>query len=294
MQRILMTGATGFLGSKLLARLASEPEKYQVTVLKRSTSDTWRIASLLSRLDSYDLDRTPITDVFGTVAFDAILHCATDYGRKPVPRSEMIEANLLLPLRLLEAGIDHGVRTFISTDTMLDKNVSDYTLSKRQFREWLQNLSTRIVGINMVLEHFYGPGDDATKFVSNILRALINRETAILLTPGLQRRDFIYVDDVVDAFLCVMQALEGETGGYFDFEVGSGESVSIEEFVTLAKGICGNEATRLEFGALPYRLNEPMEVTVDVGKLHALGWRARYGLREGLLHTVQFEKARLA
>jgi nucleoside-diphosphate-sugar epimerase len=146
----------------------------------------------------------------------------------------------------------------------------------------------------MVLEHFYGPGDDATKFVSNILRALISGDAAIPLTPGLQRRDFIYVDDVVDAFLCVMKALEGETCGYFDFEVGSGESFSIEEFVTLAKGLCGNETTRLEFGALPYRLNEPMEVTVDVGKLHALGWRARYGLREGLLRTVQFEKAGLA
>ena len=294
MQRILMTGATGFLGSKLLARLATDPERYRVTVLKRSTSDTWRIASLLNSLDSYDLDRTPIPNIFDAVPFDAILHCATDYGRKLVPRSEMIEANLLLPLRLLETGIDHGVRTFISTDTMLDKNVSDYTLSKRQFREWLQNLSTRIAGINMVLEHFYGPGDDATKFVSNILRSLINKEAAIPLTPGLQRRDFIYVDDVVDAFLCVMQSLAGETEGYFDFEVGSGNSVSIQEFVTLAKGICGNETTRLEFGALPYRLNEPMEVTVDVGKLHALGWRARYDLREGLLQTVHFEKARLA
>jgi len=289
-----MTGATGFLGSKLLARLTSDPEQYEVTVLKRSTSDTWRIANLLPDLASFDLDRTPIRDVFGAIPFDTILHCATDYGRKPVPRSEMIEANLMLPLRLLETGIDHGVHTFISTDTMLDKNVSDYTLSKRQFREWLQSLSTRIAGINMVLEHFYGPGDDATKFVSSILRSLLNKETSISLTPGLQRRDFIYVDDVVDAFLCVMQALGSETGGYFDFEVGSGRSVSIQEFVTMARGICGNEITRLEFGALPYRPNEPMEVAVNVSKLHAFGWCAKYDLHEGLRQTVQFERTRLA
>ena len=289
-----MTGATGFLGSKLLARLVDEPDRYQVTVLKRSSSDIWRIVDLLPALRHFDLDRTTIRDVFSAARYDTILHCATDYGRKPVPRSEMIEANLMLPLRLLETGIDHGVRAFVSTDTMLDKNVSDYTLSKRQFREWLENLSGRVAGINMVLEHFYGPGDDVTKFVSSIVRSLLRNELTIPLTAGLQRRDFIYVDDVVEAFLCVLQALKDETGGYFEFDVGSGQSVTIQEFVTMARALCGNELTRLEFGALPYRSNEPMEVTVDVSKLYGLGWRAHCDLRTGLRQTIEFERARLA
>jgi nucleoside-diphosphate-sugar epimerase len=289
-----MTGATGFLGSKLLARLANDPGRYQVTVLKRSTSDTWRIADLLTDLASFDLDRTPIPDIFGATPFDTILHCATDYGRKPVPRSEMIEANLVLPLRLLETGVDHGVRTFISTDTMLDKNVSDYTLSKRQFREWLQNMSARMAGINMVIEHFYGPGDDATKFVASIVRSLLDNEKTIPLTPGLQRRDFIYIDDVVDAFLCVLREVEGGSTGYFEFEVGTGHSITIQEFVATAKDVCGNTGTCLEFGALQYRQNEPMEVRVDIAKLQALGWRANCSLREGLKQTLAFERARRA
>jgi len=289
-----MTGATGFLGSKLLARFVAEPDQYEVTLLKRTSSDTWRIAELLPGLRSFDVDRVAARDVFAAARYDTILHCATDYGRKSVSRSTVLEANLVLPLKLLELGVDHGVRTFVSTDTMLDKNVSNYTLSKRQFREWLQNLSGRVAGINMSLEHFYGPGDDATKFVSSIIRSLLQSEPSIPLTAGLQTRDFIYIDDVVEAFLCVLRSLGHETEGYFQFEVGSGRSASIQDFVTAAKTACGNVVTHLAFGALPYRPNEPMEVSVDVAKLHALGWQARFDLPEGLRRTIEFERARLA
>ena len=293
MKRVLLTGATGFLGSKLLARLLTAPDMYEVTILKRSFSDTWRIEPLLPRVRSFDLDKIRIWDVFERSRYDTILHCATDYGRKAVPRSDIIESNLLLPLRLLEAGLDNGVRSFVNTDTMLDKNVSDYTLSKRQFREWLQTVSGVVSGINMVIEHFYGPGDDDSKFVAQIIKSLLRSVPKIPLTAGAQKRDFIYIEDVVDAFMCVLNNVSNQVAGYFEYEVGSGTSVSVKELVTLTKSICGNRVTRLQFGMIPYRSNEPMDVSVDLSRLQALGWRAHYGLAEGLRRTVEFEKALL-
>lgn len=290
MKRILLTGATGFLGSKLLARLLSPPHVYEVTILKRSFSDTWRIGSLLSQVRSFDLDKVGISDVFDGATYDVILHCATDYGRKAVPRSDVIESNLMLPLRLLETGLDHGVRTFINTDTMLDKNVSDYTLSKRQFREWLNSASSQVAGVNMVLEHFFGPGDDYSKFVAHIIRSLVRGVPSIPLTAGHQKRDFIYVDDVVDAFICVLEKTCDQSPGYQEYEVGSGVTISVRELVTLAKSICGNQVTRLDFGAIPYRSNEPMDVQVDASRLHALGWRVCCNLHEGLQRTIDFER----
>jgi nucleoside-diphosphate-sugar epimerase len=257
-------------------------------------SDTWRIGALLKQVRSFDLDRCQIPAIFEGAQYDAIIHCATDYGRKVVQRSDMITANLLLPLRLLEIGLDRGVRTIINTDTILDKNVSTYTLSKRQFREWLQSVSDRITTINMVLEHFYGPGDDDSKFVAHIIQSLVHGLPEIQLTEGAQKRDFIYVDDVVEAFFCVFNETLNQSPGYFQYEVGSGVSVSVKDFVTLAKSICGNVRTHLAFGAIPYRSNEPMDVQVNVSRLHALGWRARCNLSEGLRRTIEFEKARLA
>jgi CDP-paratose synthetase len=291
LRRILLTGATGYLGSRLLERLVSIPASYQVTVLKRSFSNTWRIDALLPRVRVFDLDRARIDDVFAADHYDSIVHCATDYGRGAVRRGEIIEANLLLPLRLLEAGLAHGVRRFVNTDTILDKGVSDYTLSKRQFREWLEGASGSISRVNMVLEHFYGPGDDESKFVTQIVRDLLRRAPSIALTHGAQKRDFIFVDDVVDAFMLV---LEGNDEGFSQYEVGCGRSVSVKDFVTAAKSLSGNTTTRLDFGAIAYRANEPMDVRVDISRLRALGWSARVDLHEGLRRSIEFEEARAA
>ena len=291
MKRILLTGATGFLGSRLLHRLLSAPSPPCVTILKRSFSDTWRIDTLLPRVRSFDLDRARIADVFAADTFDLIVHCATDYGRFAMRREDILESNLLLPLRLLEAGLEHGVDRFVNTDTILEKSVSDYTLSKRQFREWLQALSGRMSRVNMVLEHFYGPGDDQSKFATQIVRDLLRGESSIALTAGVQKRDFIYVDDVVDAFLLV---LDSDDKDFSQYEVGCGRSVSVRDFVTLAKSLSGNTTTRLDFGAIPYRANEPMDVQVDISRLRALGWTARVDLEEGLRRSLDFERSRLA
>lgn len=286
-----MTGATGFLGSRLLARLHEEPNRYDITILKRSFSDTRRITSLLARVKVFDLDKTPLPDIFVASTYDAILHCATDYGRKEVARAGMIETNLLLPLRLLEMGSCHGVWSFINTDTMLDKGVSAYALSKLQFRDWLKHYSDSVNATTVALEHFYGPGDDETKFVSHIVKCLLQGVPQIPLTLGAQQRDFIYIDDVVAAFMCILNETKRRHKGYSEYEVGSGTTISIREFVSMAKELCQNNVTRLDFGGIPYRSNEAMAVHVNTARLRALGWRPLVSLEEGLRRTIESGKA---
>lgn len=290
--QILMTGGTGYLGSRLLARLLSQPLDYQVTLVKRSFSDIKRINLLLSKVQTFDLDHVELAEIFETKKYDTILHCATDYGRKEVARSDMIEANLLLPLRLLENGIANGVKNFVNTDTLLDKRVSAYALSKRQFREWLEGSAHSINSTTVLLEHFYGPGDDKSKFVMSIIKALLNGDLAIPLTPGEQRRDFIYIDDVVEAFVYILKELKNSKYGYKEYEIGSGNSISIKEFVELAKTACNNQTTILEFGALPYRPHEPMDINVIATEIRALGWHTKIDLAEGIRRTIEFERLR--
>jgi CDP-paratose synthetase len=288
--RVLMTGASGFLGSHLLARMLREPQCPEITILKRSFSDTRRIMHLLSGICIVDLDRQQMEEAFRDKTYDIVLHCATNYGRGQVSRTQIIEPNLLLPLRLLDLSAKHGARVFINTDTMLDKNVSDYTLSKQQFSEWLRRPNANMTCINMLLEHFYGPGDDNTKFVSGLVGALLTGQPEIALTEGLQTRDFVFIDDVTDAFLHVVRCADLQSG-YLEYEVGSGHPTRLRDFVELARTLCGNTTTHLRFGALPYRPNEPMNVVADISRLQALGWTSRWTLHEGLKETIRSDGA---
>ena len=288
MKSILLTGGTGFLGSALLRALITG---FDVTVLKRTTSRTDRVADLLhhDRIRWIDLDKTDLPELFTSQHFDVVLHCATNYGRGKRSILDTASANLLLPLTLLQLGIEHGVKTFINTDTVIDKRVNEYSLSKKQFLEWLQNSAGRIQGVNIALEHFYGPFDDESKFTTMIFHKLMRREPSIDLTPGDQKRHFIYIGDVVRAFRCILDKLDNLPSGFSPFEVSTEQSISIREFVLLAKSIVGNGSTQLNFGAIPYRANELMDSRTDISTLKALGWRPEVSLEKGIQLTIEKE-----
>lgn len=292
MKNVLITGATGFLGSKLASRLLEFPSEYSVTALKRLDSNTSRI-DRLKGLRMAEIGSDSLPGLFATAQFDIIVHCATDYGRNSVAQSDIIEANLLLPVRLLDLGIRHGVSAFINTDTMLDKGVSSYTLSKRQFRDWLEHFTDRVAGINVVLEHFYGAGDNQSKFVSGLIQDLLAQVPTIPLTPGEQRRDFIYIDDVVEAFIHILARVASTKSYCKEYQVGTGKSVTLRDFITTTYELCGSPKTELNFGAIAYRHNEPMDVTVDLAPLKALGWKSRWSLRAGLAATIDEERQRI-
>ncbi|MFH1968375.1 MAG: NAD(P)-dependent oxidoreductase [bacterium] len=222
---------------------------------------------------------------------DLILHCATDYGRKNVSPLQVIEANLILPIKLLELGKNYGVECFINTDTILDKRINYYSLSKKQFKDWLFVYKNDLTCINVALEHFYRPFDDKTKFVSYVTDSLINQVEKIDLTKGEQKRDFIFIDDVVSAFLKIIDYSNGLEKEFFEFEIGSDKMVAIKELVLTIKEIIGNTKTVLNFGALPYRENEVMEGLADVTEIKKLGWSARYSLYDGLKKMIDQELA---
>jgi nucleoside-diphosphate-sugar epimerase len=269
-----------------------------VVLLKRSVSNTRRIADLLPELATYDVDRQPLSLAFEHHAIDCLLHCATDYGRKATSTNSIIEANLRLPLALLELAVEHAVPSFVNTDTLLNKRVNFYSLSKRQFREWLSEFSTSILAINVAIEHFFGPGDDQTKFVSAMIDRMLRGDRSIDLTAGEQLRDFIFIDDVVEAFVRLIEhhvvqrapAMSDGRNRLLHYEVGSGRPVSIREFMSLLRDLSERTDLSLNFGALPYRQNETMHSVADIAPLRTLGWSPQTELEEGLRRTLEAEK----
>ena len=285
---ILMTGATGFLGSNLLRKLLETG--YRPIVLKRSFSDIWRIKDEIKEVSFLNLDEVSVEDIFINKKIDIILHCATNYGRKDPNPFTVIDANLFLPLKLLEAGKRNRVKCFVNTDTILDKRISYYGLSKNQFKGWLEMYSDSLICINVLLEHFYGPFDDKTKFASFVIDKMLNNSENIDFTKGEQKRDFIYINDVVDAFIRIFKNMPNFKNKFYNYEIGANNPIKIRKFVETIKEISGNSHTKLDFGALPYRKNEIMNSKVDVREIRKLGWKPKYTLIEGLSETIKKEK----
>ena len=285
-----ITGATGFLGANLVQKLLEMG--YAVYATRRLQSNLSRYEGLRYQPIWVELEALNFESFFQTHTVDCIVHCATDYGRKNVNPIRTVEANLILPLEIIHAATAK-VRSFINTDTILPKEISNYSLSKKQFTEWLRVYSDQLTSINVALEHFYGPGDDVTKFTSSIINSLLLGEAEIKLTSGQQKRDFIYIDDVVNALVLIIKASRGMNNGFYQYEVGTGEAISIRDFVQLAKTLSGNSSTSLVFGAIPYRKNETMEIAADISGLTELGWVPRIKLVEGLRKTIECERRKL-
>lgn len=285
---ILLTGATGFLGSHLLVALIASG--YKVVILKRSTSSMSRINSLLSEVYSYDTDKCSLEKIFEEQCIDVVIHTACNYGRKDESLLEMVESNLMFGLRLLEFSVKYNVVSFVNVDTILGKNLNAYTLSKKQLVEWLFKMSSKIQVVNLKLEHMYGVKDDDTKFIYWVLKQLRNNEEEIKLTTGVQLRDFIYVDDVVSAFITILNKLE-ELNSFNEYEVGIGKSISVRNFIEKLKMTYekkyGVSSTVLNFGAIPYRDGEVMEIIVNNKSLLDLGWSASTSLEKGLEMIIQ-------
>jgi nucleoside-diphosphate-sugar epimerase len=130
---ILLTGATGFLGSNLLKSLINN--NHTISILVRSKSVLNRISKVHSKINIHDINQINFHNVICENKIDGIIHCATNYGRGNIKSYEILESNLIMPLQLIQAAVDCRVKFFINTDTILDKGISEYALSKYQFRE---------------------------------------------------------------------------------------------------------------------------------------------------------------
>lgn len=283
--RVLLTGATGFVGSHLLRGLLKDG--HEVCVVKRSYSDTWRIQELLKECRIYDLDKVSIGQIYQECPVDCVIHCATRYVRDNREYQKNIESNLLFPLGLLgEAGIQ-GVRYFINTATFFEKQLTvgtgrnlysySYVLSKAQFAQWGRMFASEygMVFVNMQLEHVYGELDNSGKFIPYILGQLKKNVPYLALSEGIQQRDFIHVSDVVDAYRIVLSNLDrGDGDGYKAYEVGIGQARSLREFVELVHGAT-NSTTKLGWGEVPMAEGELMYSRADNSGLRKLGWKPK-------------------
>jgi CDP-paratose synthetase len=286
-----VTGGTGFLGSSIVSELLNR--KFKIACLVRQKINLKRLAKFKGQIEIVELKSLDFEDFFKKNSIRVIIHCATNYGRSENNPIETIEANLMLPLKILFSAAKNDVEVFINTDTILDKRINYYSLSKSQFSDWFKNYASNMKCFNVALEHFYGPGDDPSKFVTWVIKELLTNIDHIDLTLGEQKRDFIYIDDVVSAFMAIIDNENQFKKGFHQFEVGTNNLIKIRELVNIIKNVCNNKVTLLNFGRLSYRDGEIMESKVDLSQLKNLGWTSKVSLNQGLENTIAAYKNNL-
>jgi len=289
-ETILLTGATGFLGSYLLESFISL--NFNVIILKRSTSSATRINHLLNNVSYYNVDLlSSLDDVFVQNKIDIIVHTACSYGRSNESLKEIINVNLIFGINLIELGIKFKVKTFINTGSLLPRNVNSYSLSKAQLTDWLKINSSEIQVINFKIEHMYGPKDDNKKFLPWLINEMQSGTENINLTSGIQKRDFIYIDDVVDAYNLIINNRE-KLGNWNEFDVGTNSFVKVKDFVIqIAIELENNHnikiIPRLIFGGINYREGDIMTPILNNSKLLNLGWAPKISLKDGIKKIIK-------
>ncbi|MDA8949873.1 NAD(P)-dependent oxidoreductase [Pseudomonadales bacterium] len=291
-QTILLTGATGFVGSHLLNYLVEK--KYKVVILKRSTSDISRIKKHIRHISAYDIDKQKIEVAFQNHEIDVVMHLASSYGKNQ-NYENLIQSNVTFGLDLIALSIRYEIEVFMNTDSFFNhpgtvqSYLADYTTTKKHFLDWLYLRKDSIKIANMKLHHVYGESDSPDKFTMWLLRELGSGNKAIELTSGIQLRDFIYVQDVARAYEAVMLKKQS-----FDtmqeFNISTGYKYTVKEFCSLMgyKILKNKRSTQkvLLFGAKPDNPDEIMDVYNDNKALLNLGWKPEFDLESGLDNMI--------
>ncbi len=279
-RRVLVTGAGGFIGARLAERLAA-----------RGAVVTAQCLPGESVLDSGDMDVCTVDfrdaqathQLVGHAMPEVVFHLAAAGVTDPfLPLEDALQVNLYGTLRLLRAA---GSARVVMARTVGERtNLNPYAASKSA--AWaVAEMLHRTKGLPLVglmLYQVYGPGQAAGALVPSAVRAALAGEH-FPMTHGRQVRDWVYVDDVIDAFVAAARA-EGAAGR--TFEIGAGEGASLYEVVECIWHIV--EAVGLiRAGALTVRPGEVDEQVADPAPAaRGLGWRAQVSLDVGLQCTI--------
>jgi len=303
-KKVFITGAAGFIGSHLTKKLLQEG--LEVGILKREHSNVWRIKDVLDKVRIYNADlrdNYEISKAISSFGPDIVFHLATYYavGHTSDEIVPMIESNVLGTINLLEASKE-SVGLFVNTSSSFVYKESTsklsensalspfnlYALTKIQ-AEQACTFYAETYGLKTVTFRIfppYGPADHERRLVPYTINSLLNGDRP-KMTTGNQRWDFIFVDDIVAAYLSLLSVSDLPNKQEV-VNVGTGIAVSVREVVMMIKDIIGSEIEP-DWGAIPHRENEMWALLADINKAQTLlGWRPTTQLETGLELTVKW------
>ena len=295
-KRILITGGSGFIGKHLRKKLSDYGAI--ISIIDKNPAHVKSANVIQCDICDYENLKSAIQDISPEIVF----HLAAYIDRTSefnVIR-KMIDVNLIGTLNLLESLKDfsscqsiviagtseeYGNNQAPFKEDCREDPVSPYSFSKvcvSYLSKMLFNVyKFPIVVLRPTLA--YGPGQEETMFIPALIKTLLRNES-FMMTPGEQTRDFIYIDDLVDAYVKA-----GISDGYFGeiFNIGSGKPYKLKDMAYRIASLLNKESL-LEVGAKDYRKAEIMSYYADISKAKScLNWMPQIDIDEGLKRTVK-------
>jgi UDP-glucose 4-epimerase len=308
-----VTGGAGFIGSHLVERLLTDG--FAVTVLDNLASGSPEHVAPEATLVEGDVsDRAFVEGLFASERFDAVFHVAGQASIRlsfSAPEADL-STNVLGTLNVVRGCLDSGVGRLVNASSMTVYGepglvptpeevpcvpVSYYGVTKYAAERYVQITGERKdVELNVTslrMFNVYGERQNIDNpyqgvlaiFIGNALRG----EPITIHGDGLQTRDFVYIGDVVDAWMRVL-----DTPATFGavLNLGSGRATSVNELADAVLAASAESRAGWDVALAPAQLGDQRRSTADIGRISALGWAPRTDLESGIVRTVAWARAR--
>lgn len=288
--KLLLTGATGFIGKNLLDALLKS--KVEVICYVRKNSDTSYLKEKGIRVYQSRDDINDLIRFLEVEQFCGVVHLASCYLKDHTSEQieNLVESNIKFPLSLLEASCKSKIKWFLNTGTFWQhyeskdySPVNLYAATKQSFedlsRYYIEN--NLINFVNLKLSDTYGVGDTRRK-IMNLWLDMIQDDKELNMSPGEQIIDMTYIDDVVSAFMCLINLLDkdelSQNNGK-SFGVSSSERITLKSLAGIFEQVSGKKL-KINWGFYPYRNREvlkPWDKAIPVP-----GWKPKILFNDGI------------
>jgi nucleoside-diphosphate-sugar epimerase len=296
-QRVLISGASGFLGRHVLAKgLGFGAELHGLSRTERPRGSVrWWQADLL--------DRRAIKDVVCQVNPDGVLHlAAAGVAHGGASSVDVLRTNIEGLATLLDAarevravqqvvvagsGFEYASQNRALREDDHISPTSVYGVSKAAATQLARILAQHVSITVLRLFSLYGPGEQQPRIVPYVI-ARARQGLPVVLTAGDQVRDYAYVGDVAEGFWRTL-AVAPAAPCLRVWNLASGRQTTLRSFIELLGQLLEERGVRpdLRFGARPYRSDEPMIYAAEIGQMRKqLGWSPTTSLRDGLAQTL--------
>lgn len=295
--RVVITGAGGFIGANLTRRMISLG--HNVHILLHPESNPWRLNEILDQVHVHSVDlknQAKVSEVISISKPDWIFHLAV-HGAYSWQNQDgdILCTNVLGTMNLLQAAIKQGFDAFINTGSSSEYGFKDHAPKENEWLEPNSTYSASKIAASLFCEHqakstntriatmrlysVYGPWEEPKRLMPSLLIHGIQGLYPPLTNPD-TARDYIYIDDVVDAYLIAAEKIKPGVGEIFN--VGSGIQTSIAELVSITDQIFPTRGVP-RWGSMPNRnwdtntwVSNPNKLIMD------LNWNPKTNLSRGL------------
>ncbi len=289
--KIFVTGATGFIGSRIVPYLLER--NYEVSVAVRNNSDLNALSGSLDKIHLVTLDKHTTTESLAESLYkikpDVTVHLASLYvSEHTVGQVEsLVRANVLFGAQLLEAMDVVGCKKLVNIGTSWQyyndseyEPVNLYAATKQAFLDVaMYYIKARGLGvIDLKLFDTYGVNDSRNKLIPFLIDNL-NTSKEIALSAGEQKINIVYIDDVLRCIEMAVARLNEKELSYEEYAVGGDDIYSLKELVGIIENT-SKKTLNIKWGERPYR-NREVIVPWSAGK-RLPGWEPEICLKGGI------------